>query len=99
MWLPSFRRGRGRPHNLPQRNHHEVALGHAGMRYLQVGLIDDEIVEEEDIDVDGAVVIFVCAAGLVVTGLAAAAELAFYLLSELKHLSWRMLREHPQTSV
>jgi hypothetical protein len=57
------------------------------MRNLQIGLIDDKVIEKEDIDVDGAVVIFECAAGLVVTGLAAAAELAFYLLGELKHLS------------
>ena len=42
---------------LAQGNHHEVALVHQRMRYLQVGLIDNKVVIEQDIDVDRTVVI------------------------------------------
>ena len=38
-----------------QRDHHEVALVHQRMRNLQVGLINHQIVIEQDINVDRTV--------------------------------------------
>ena len=40
-----------------QWNHHEVALVHERMGDFQVGLVDVEVVIEQDVDVDGAVLV------------------------------------------
>ena len=43
--------------NLFQRHHHEVALLHQRVRDFQFGCVDNEVVVEQDIDVDGTVVV------------------------------------------
>ena len=43
--------------NFAEGNGDEGTLVHQRMGYLQVGLIDVEVVVEQDVDVDGAVVV------------------------------------------
>ena len=43
--------------NFAEGNDDEGTLVHQRMGYLQVGLIDVEVVVEQDVDVDGAVVV------------------------------------------
>ena len=67
--------------NFAKRYHHKVALLHKGVRYNKVGLVNVHIVEEQDVDVDGAVVIHA------VFRLTFAPQLPFYALRGLEHLS------------
>ena len=53
------------------------------MRYNEVGLVNVHIVEEQDVDVDRAVVIHA------VFRLTFAPQLPFYALRGLQHLAWR----------
>ena len=44
-------------HDLPEGQHHEVALMHQGMGNLQRGGIHGDIIIEQDVDIDDAVVV------------------------------------------
>ena len=39
--------------NFVERNHHEVALLHQRMGNLQVGLVDGDVVIQQNVDIDG----------------------------------------------
>lgn len=60
--------------NLGQGNHHEVAFVHVGMRYVQLRQVDGDIVVQQDVDVNDAVVV------LAVDGFFGAPHPFFYLL-------------------
>ena len=70
--------------DLFERYHHEVSLIHQWMGNLEVGRFDMQLVEKQDIDIDGTVTI---AFALVVTP-----EFPFYLLGDLEHLPWQECR-------
>ena len=44
-------------HDFPQRNHDEISFLHQGMRNLEIGHVDVEVVVEKNINIDDAVVI------------------------------------------
>lgn len=66
---------------LLQRSHHEIALFHQRMRYLEIGLIDDQIIYHQNVDIDDAVVIFS------INRLQGSAHLLLYPLGSLQ--PWR----------
>ena len=65
-----------------QGNHHEVALVHQRMGYLQIRLIDGQVIVKENVDVDRTVFIEV-------RDMFFPSQSTFYFLSGFKELSGR----------
>ena len=73
--------------DLVEGNHHEVALVHQWMRYLEVGLVNCPIVVKQDVDIDRAVGVFTIYR-LSIYRFLPASHIAFNLLRQQKHLAW-----------
>ena len=78
---------------LLQRSHHEVALFHQRMRNLEIGLIDDQIIYHQNVDIDDAVVIFS------IYRLQGSAHLLLYPLGSLQHLTGSHGGENHHTGI
>ena len=70
-------------HDFPQWNHDEVSFLHQGMRNLEIGLVDVEVVVEKNINIDDAVVI------LAIHRLEGTPHLLLHTLSGLEQLARR----------
>ena len=80
-----------------KRNHHEVTLLHQRMGNLQVGLVDSDVVIEQNVDVDRTVFVLtfgdcaICAAYRIweqSSYLFSTPHIAFNLLCQPEHLVW-----------
>lgn len=78
-------RKHGLGHDFAQGNHHEIALRHVRMGHDELGSVEVQVVEQEDVDVDWAVGI------AAINRFPLPSQLAFYLLGDAQNFPWSEL--------